>query len=793
MGLLDSIRFIRSAASRMVCGASCSVALLAAAPLQDAKPTTPDERLGAQEVAKILNQKCAPCHSGDGAQAGFQVHTREDLLKGGKSGPAIVPGRGAESLLVQKIAGKKGMRMPPSGPALEPDVIDRISRWIDAGAKFDAKAVVTERIAPFQPRTPAIPEGEAKAQPIDRFIAAYWQKKSVTPAPMVSDAVFARRAWLDVTGLLPTPEQLSAFEQDTTADKRAKLVDRLLTDRKAYAEHWISYWNDLLRNDEGVIYHGERKSITDWLLTSLEQNRPYDEMVRNLLDPTPKTGPEGFLTGVSWRGVVSASQTAPMQASQNAAQVFLGMNLKCAACHDSFVNRWKLRDTYGLAGMFSDEELELVRCDVKLGTKAEPKFPFPELKVSFDSTAASRRHAAAEWFTHPENGRIARTIVNRYWKLLVGRGIVEPADDMDAEPWDQDLLDWMASDFVARKYDLQYLIREIMNSRAYQTVAVVQREKDKDYVFRGPRLRRLTAEEFEDAISLVTGDWRVNNAKNAATASYTREWRLKSDPLSRALGRPIRDQVYTERNEDATTLQALELTNGPLLSKRLERGAHSLLGELKPAPVNLFDSKTVRGGETPIDIDITGAKELWLVVEDVDSYDPGKVIAGWADAQLMGPSGAVPLTSLTATKVTTQNIQLKAGSVPAIQASLPSRLKWDLAGKGFTRFQARAVIDESLRGRSDISPALRFFVFTAEPDPDQMIRVAGQPPSRAEQRQWSTPEITARLYTHLLARKPTDSEQRIAAGVLGGSKPTAAGVEDLLWMLVVSPEFQYIH
>ena len=150
----------------------------------------------------------------------------------------------------------------------------------------------------------------------------------------------------------------------------------------------------LLRNDEGVIYHGERKSITEWLLTALEKNVPYDAMVRALLDPPAQGGPEGFLTGVTWRGVVSASQTPPMQAAQNAAQVFLGMNIKCAACHDSFINRWKLSDTYGLASMFSDQPLELVRCDVKLGKMAEARFPFSELKVDFGDTLASRRKAA---------------------------------------------------------------------------------------------------------------------------------------------------------------------------------------------------------------------------------------------------------------------------------------------------------------------------------------------------------------------------------------------------------------
>jgi hypothetical protein len=725
-----------------------------------------------KDVQPVLTAKCMACHSGDTPQAGLKAHTREDLLRGGKSGPSIIPGKGAESLLIAKMEGKKGLRMPPSGPPLAPEVIERIRVWIDEGAKFDGAANASERIARFAPRTPALPPGEA-SHPVDRFTDAYFRKNNLEQPGLVSDSLFARRAWLDISGLPPTPEELTEFENSKQPDKRAKLIDRLLGDRKSYSENWISFWNDLLRNDEGVAYQGERKSITKWLLGALEANMPYDVMVRSLLNPPAKTGPEGFLVGVSWRGVVSASQTPPMQAAQNAAQVFLGINMKCAACHDSFINRWKLRDTYGLASMFSEGPLELTRCDVRLGTMAEPKFPFPELQVDFGESLESRRKAAAEWFVHPENGRFARTIVNRYWKKLLGRGIVEPADDLDAEPWDEDLLDWLASDFAANGFDLQRLMRTIMTSRAYQMKAAVEQAAEKNYIFHGPRLRRLSAEQFEDTISAVTGDWRVNSPRTQTFATYTREWRLKSDPLSRVMGRPIRDQVYTERSSEATTLQALELTNGPLLSQRLERGSKALLGQLEPAPANLFDSKLVRGGAVPVDIDITGARELWLLVEDVDSYDPAKVIAGWANAELSGPAGTMKLKDAATAKL----------SVP---------MTWNIDGKGFTRFRASASIDDRSK-KSDIGPAVRFFVFTEKPNPDQLIRVEGKPIYQPPQKHWTSAELTERLYKHLLARTPTPDERSTAAQLLGGASPSTAGVEDLLWALLMSPEFQYIH
>ena len=174
-----------------------------------------------------------------------------------------------------------------------------------------------------------------------------------------------------------------------------------------------------------------------------------------------------------------------------------------------------------------------------------------------------------------------RTIVNRIWARLFGRGLVEAVDDMDAEPWNPELLDWLAADFVEHGYDLKHLLETIMTSQAYQLPAVRARsEKQKDYVFRGPEVRRMTAEQFSDALSELTGEWPVfapttQGIYRAPVAHACR--RL----LTRGLGRPIRDQVYTERDSDATTLQALELVNGEILTHMLARGAQRMLGELR--------------------------------------------------------------------------------------------------------------------------------------------------------------------------------------------------------------------
>ncbi|MGH9426574.1 MAG: DUF1553 domain-containing protein, partial [Terriglobia bacterium] len=247
----------------------------------------------------------------------------------------------------------------------------------------------------------------------------------------------------------------------------------------------------------------------------------YDQMVRSLLNPVQDVDPTGFLIGVNWGGDVSASQTQPMQAAQNSAQVFLGANLKCASCHDSFVSDWKLRDTYGLASFFSEGPLEMVRCDVKTGEISPLKFLFPNLaNGEAPKPLAERRDLVARLFTTPQNGRFARTIVNRVWKKLFGRGLVEPADDMVTEAWDNDLLDWLATDFVDHGYDLQWLLKRMMTSRTYQIPAVERSGEAHTYVFRGPLYRRLTAELFVDAVSSITGEWRIFDDKEGQGGTY---------------------------------------------------------------------------------------------------------------------------------------------------------------------------------------------------------------------------------------------------------------------------------
>jgi hypothetical protein len=221
---------------------------------------------------------------------------------------------------------------------------------------------------------------------------------------------------------------------------------------------------------------------------------------------TGENGAAGFTGGIIWRGVVNASQTREMQASQNISQVFMGVNMKCASCHDSFISDWTLEDAYGLAGIYAEKAPEMAQCDKPLGKVAKLKFIYPQLgEIDASKPKAERLKQLAEIITSERNGRLSRTLVNRVWQKMLGRGLVEPADEMDDEPWSQDLLDALAVKFASEGYDVQKLIELIATSRAYQLPAVVAKEENPEqYVFAGPRIKRMSAEQFVDAVATLT-------------------------------------------------------------------------------------------------------------------------------------------------------------------------------------------------------------------------------------------------------------------------------------------------
>ncbi len=308
------------------------------------------------EVAPILKKHCSECHTDTKKKAGLSMNDEASFREGSENGPIIDTAHPEKSLMLELISSEdEDVRMPPKGKGLSDPQVEVIKAWVIAGAKWEPGFAFKKPAyePPLRPRIPELPAArDGRSNPIDRIIDHYLaEKKLPRPAPL-DDTAFLRRVHLDLVGLLPPAETLRTFTADPAPDKRARLVDSLLADKTAYAEHWLTFWNDLLRNDyAGTGYiDGGRKQISGWLYQAIHDNMPYDEFVRQLVAPSAEN--EGFANGIKWRGNVSAAQITPMQYAQSVGQTFLGINLKCASCHDSFVDRWKLSEAYGLAAIY---------------------------------------------------------------------------------------------------------------------------------------------------------------------------------------------------------------------------------------------------------------------------------------------------------------------------------------------------------------------------------------------------------------------------------------------------------
>lgn len=541
------------------------------------------------DVAPILKKRCIECHLGKEPKGEVSFETRQMLV----DAKLVVPGKSGESEIVKRLLSKDpDQRMPPQGEPLDEKQIATIKAWIDEGVKWDDNYSFKPRTykAPLKLQPVALPPvHDGREHPIDRLVDAYLARHELPfPAPL-PEALFARRVSLDLVGLLPDVEQTAALIASSAPAKRAEYIAALLADKRAYADHWLSFWNDLLRNEyRGTGYiDGGRKQISVWLYRSLVENKPYNQFVHELISPTKES--EGFINGIQWRGNVNASQGREVQFSQNISQVFFGINMKCASCHDSFVDDWKLSEAYGLAAIVAEKPLELHRCDKPTGEMARAAFLWPELGTIDPAAKKPERLAQlADLITHRDNGRFARTIANRLWQRLMGRGLVHPVDALDTAPIDPQLLEYLANYLVEQNYDLKKLLEHIVTSRIYQAQAVLAPQAGgEEYRFRGPLTKRMTAEQFTDAVWMLTGagpakiDAPIKPVEfDEATPEARRMIRavlVHADLLQRSLGRPNREQVVTVRPDELTTLQALDLSNGEVLTATLQRGADKLL------------------------------------------------------------------------------------------------------------------------------------------------------------------------------------------------------------------------
>jgi hypothetical protein len=654
------------------------------------------------------------------------------------------------------------------------------------------------------------PPRGGREHPIDRLLDADVARHKQPPPPPISDAAFFRRASLDAIGLLPAPSRLQAFVADSASDKREKLIDELLADDIAYADHWLTTWNDLLRNDytgTGFITGG-RSQITTWLYTSLRDNKPYDQFVRELIAPHQDSA--GFISGIKWRGEVNASQTREIQFSQNVSQVFLGINMKCASCHDSFIDRWTLSEAYNLAAIYADKPLELNRCDKPTGKMATPKWIFPEIgDVDPQSPKAERLKQLAALMTHGDNGRFTRTVVNRIWHRLMGRGIVHPVDAMHTQPWNEDLLDYLAVRFAEDGYDLRKFIRFVMTSQAYQSRTVrLPSEPGEDYVYAGPLAKRMTAEQLLDSIWQITGAHprgptaKVDRApRNPASASeplaanpvsplsVTAKWIWHAGPVIR----------------ETELRKSFKLTTKPATAKMMAtcdnaftmkvNGKEVAASQEWTRPVYRDVTRFLAQGENVIDVDaemfggaagficqiilMDGDKQVVIATDK--SWEARKPDETWSAAAEIHAHGAGPWGAL---------LDVSAAVKADSSGNLPPRpVRAALVQNDFLmRSLGRPHRDQVVTTRPGELTTLQAIDLS---NGDILAGYLSQGAKHLVSQGKSSEELIEWLYRFALSREPTAAERTVLLEVAGDGRDPVV-VEDLLWMVFMQPEFQII-
>jgi mono/diheme cytochrome c family protein len=603
-------------------------------PVREIEPAAAAQVSYARQVAPIFANNCADCHSTEDRKSGLDTSSVPSLLKGGKkAGPAIVPGKPDESPLVQFLRGVREPQMPKGNPALSEEELHLICEWIFAGARDDSASVAVEEKAggstgsasqaspaandpgtqealndfmfsgngedrlfaqrklrlALLPKPPGPPKVKAPVfNPIDQFIAAKWEQaglKAATDPPAVcSDAAFLRRVYLDVIGVIPTVAEAKRFLENTTPDKRVRLVDELLARNEDYAAHWTPFWEEATgSSDVGITGGiGSRGNHREWIFQSFVHNKPFDLMVAELIDPTLPGYRKPEIGDANGKRVVSAyirneTHLETIQSAANVAQVFMGTEMKCASCHNHFLNKeWPQARFLAFAGMFATNDLELIRCEKRSGQFVAAKFPFdlPGAPEAVPQPIDERLHRVAQLLIDPTNPRFAKTIVNRLWKRYLGLGLFEPQDDFrpDQPPTNPELLTWLADDFMRHGYDLKHSIRLILTSRTYQLRYDPELEDHFDVnqpqqarYYRSPSLRRLTAEELLDSIQVAAAQ-----SLDAQRRTYLS---TASTALTRALGRPAsRNEISTARAGDVAVVQALELLNGEEFYERVYSG-----------------------------------------------------------------------------------------------------------------------------------------------------------------------------------------------------------------------------
>ncbi|GAB5402317.1 MAG: DUF1549 domain-containing protein [Aureliella sp.] len=446
-------------------------------------------------------------------------------------------------------------------------------------ARFDTHTVGSQMLAlpaDLQYSTPKI-----SGNYIDQHVGDKLNKLRILPSGICTDEEFLRRATIDITGLLPTEEEYSAFLADSSTDKRAQLIDRLL-ERKSFSEIWAMKWAQLLlvKSNNQVSYKAAFQ-YSSWLTNKLANETPIDEIVRELLSSSG---------GVFERPATNFYQVErdTLKTAENVAQVFMGIRTQCAQCHNHPFDRWTMDDYYGFASFFSqigrktgEDYREIIVYNRGGGEVNHPvtKKPVPATFLGgpqADTKGRDRREVLAEWISSPDNPYFATSIANRVWAHFMGVGIVDPVDDIRVSnpASNPQLFDELGDRLTEYKFDLKQLVRDICNSRAYQrsTMPNASNELDtRNYAFAQPR--RIPAEMLLDCISQATASEDKFRGLPAGARAVQIADGATSNYFLTTFGRSPRTTVCDcEATTDPSLSQALHLINGSATSGKIARG-----------------------------------------------------------------------------------------------------------------------------------------------------------------------------------------------------------------------------
>jgi mono/diheme cytochrome c family protein len=610
----------------------------------------------ARRIRPVLS-RCAECHAGEDAAGGLDLTSRPAALRGGDSGPAIRPRDAAGSLVYRKVAAGK---MPPK-KRLAPDEVALVRAWLEAGAEWEGVPVTPPgsagqaRLWALRPLThvepPAVSEGRRIADPIDDFILARLERAGLTPAAPADRRTLIRRATFDLLGLPPTPEEIDAFLADDSPAADERLIDRLLASPH-YGERWGRHWLDVARFAESNGFEHDKLReqawpYRDYVIASLNADRTYTQFVReqiagDVLEPATRDGiaATGFLVAGPWDEANQIQKSVTMRQRVReeeledmvaaVGQVFLGLTVNCARCHDHKFDPIRQRDYYRIkaalegvlhgnrpmpSGMVyaacskdvTPPTFVLARGDVEqpgervaAGGLSAVRSPSPEFGLAPDAPEDIRRRKLADWVADPANPLTARVIVNRIWHYHFGTGLVATPNDLGRNgdrPSHPELLDWLAADFVAHGTSLKALHRRIMLSDAYRRSSrsdpkAAAVDADDRLLWRYPS-RRLEAEAIRDAMLTAAGQihtrmggpsfrpfvLKVFNSNfyelaDFAGPEYDRRtvYRINinsaKDPLLETLDCPDPSVKTPRRAVTTTPLQALGLMNDPFVLRQ---------------------------------------------------------------------------------------------------------------------------------------------------------------------------------------------------------------------------------